>query len=54
MERVFYCMKYHKLVNGKELRRCLARFTYFNKDGQKITGICPQLYLDFTNLRKKI
>ena len=44
MERVFYCMKYHKLVNGKELRRCLARFTYFNKDGQKITGICPQLY----------
>jgi len=43
-ERIFYCMKYRKLVNRKELKRCLARFTYYNKDGKKITGICPQLY----------
>jgi len=37
-------MKYHKLVNGKELKRCLARFNYYNKEGRKITGICPRLY----------
>ena len=43
-ERIFYCMKYHKLVNEKELKKCLARFTYYNKEGKKITGICPRLY----------
>jgi len=43
-ERIFYCMKYHKLVNGKELQKCLARFTYYNKDGKTITCICPRLY----------
>ena len=43
-ERIFYCMKYHKLVNEKELKRCLARFTYYNKEGRQITGICPRLY----------
>jgi len=43
-ERIFFCMKYHKLVNGKELKKCLARFTYYNKEGKKITGICPRLY----------